>query len=106
MTYKFKDTEEQVEIRSEYNTRIIYLTDDEYIDRGRTIRAYMKYSLCQRTAGLRAAWHDTKLWLKWFMAGGALINIVTRLQAWLHRRTAPVRHYVGLTRAIKRYKVV
>src|SRR4051812_29032819 len=53
MKFQFKDTDNQVTIQTEWNSRHIYLTEDYHIDRRRTLMALLKYRANQRLASMR-----------------------------------------------------
>jgi hypothetical protein len=108
MTIQFKDTDNQVQIQTEFNTRHIYLKPNNEIDRRRTLVALLKYRLYEQTAGLREARDAWAYRLAWASANlrpsvvAGKMNL--RFKLWLHRRTAVVRHYMGIVR-MNRYSL-
>jgi hypothetical protein len=107
MTYKFSNTDKQVTITTEYNTRHIYLDENCQYNNARSVLALLKYDMYQKTGNLREArdtaryglqaavyvlhprnvWHNVKLrtWYAWY------------------RATALPRHYIGIARLSRRY---
>ena len=109
MTYDFKTTDTEVTIKTDWNTRTIYLDQRGRHNNTRTWIALTKYNLYQRTAGVRSVWAVINNYLAVGLNTCRPCVLAGYVAAWMRfktrQATAPVRHYVGLARASRRYSI-
>jgi len=103
MTYQFKDAENQVTIQNEFNTLYHYRKADGDLIKSRTIVALLKYRVYQKTALLRETLYNAALTLG--LVKSAPLAFWLNTSRPVRRAVAVVRHYVGLTRAIRDYRL-
>jgi hypothetical protein len=108
MTYNFKTTDTEVTIKTDWNTRTIYIDERGRHNNLRTWNALTKYNLYQRTRGLRAVLERAERVLA-ELRDNCRPGVLGYVAAWLRfkarQATAPVRHYVGIIRVSRKYSL-
>jgi hypothetical protein len=109
MTVQFKTTDTQVQIKTDWNTRTLYLDERGRHNNTRTWIALTKFNLHQHTSGLRDTLERWERVLAVLRDNCRPCVLAAYVAAWLRfkarQATAPVRHYVGIIRVSRNYSL-